>query len=323
MAKKSEGATSSVCREKDEEVVLDAAFLKLMDNFSSTKLFPRPVIKSPEEKTNAENLCEEDIITPLKNFHLRRPFNSRRALKKQKKAGKATNDLNLAVAAGFIHKPVVWPARLKSTSKNSNSKILQPARFSVINLSNDCAEPVEKVLNKKVIKTLQRNTSLDLKKVLSVTKSDNRTQRVFGITEGSCVDETSLPTFLSLREESSDTSKNENNAPTYSDSACFLRFRSPSQHFNPCSPTAQGNLQFNNNNSPVRSKPVENQSLVASVSPSQSALSTSSPDGARMSRTCSHEMRLEETNVNELASYFEDLLHIPRKMSTMAEMMYA
>ena len=45
---------------------------------------------------------------------------------------------------------------------------------------------------------------------------------------------------------------------------------------------------------------------------------------AGMGRSCSQEVRdMEDTNVNELASYLEDLLHIPRKMSTMAEMMYA
>uniref|UniRef100_A0A0B6Y963 Oxidative stress-responsive serine-rich protein 1 n=1 Tax=Arion vulgaris TaxID=1028688 RepID=A0A0B6Y963_9EUPU len=42
-----------------------------------------------------------------------------------------------------------------------------------------------------------------------------------------------------------------------------------------------------------------------------------------VNHSSSMEARPEETNVNELASYFEDLVHIPRKMSTMAEMMYA
>lgn len=35
------------------------------------------------------------------------------------------------------------------------------------------------------------------------------------------------------------------------------------------------------------------------------------------------EMGMDESNVNELASYLDDFLHIPKKMSIMAEMMYA
>lgn len=38
--------------------------------------------------------------------------------------------------------------------------------------------------------------------------------------------------------------------------------------------------------------------------------------------SCSQQARLDDMTVNELAGYFEDFVHIPKKMSTMAEMMY-
>lgn len=41
-----------------------------------------------------------------------------------------------------------------------------------------------------------------------------------------------------------------------------------------------------------------------------------------LERSCSQEARLDEMSVNELAAYFEDFIYIPKKMSSMAEMMY-
>ena len=38
--------------------------------------------------------------------------------------------------------------------------------------------------------------------------------------------------------------------------------------------------------------------------------------------SCSQEARLDDTSVDDLAGYFDDFVHIPKKMSTMAEMMY-
>lgn len=38
--------------------------------------------------------------------------------------------------------------------------------------------------------------------------------------------------------------------------------------------------------------------------------------------SCSQEARLDDLTVNELAGYFEDFVYIPKKMSSMAEMMY-
>ena len=38
--------------------------------------------------------------------------------------------------------------------------------------------------------------------------------------------------------------------------------------------------------------------------------------------TCSQQARMDDLSVDELAGYFEDFVYIPRKMSSMAEMMY-
>lgn len=39
-------------------------------------------------------------------------------------------------------------------------------------------------------------------------------------------------------------------------------------------------------------------------------------------QSCSQQARLDDLSVDELAGYFEDYVHIPKKMSSMAEMMY-
>lgn len=52
-----------------------------------------------------------------------------------------------------------------------------------------------------------------------------------------------------------------------------------------------------------------------------------SENGAALSTTCSHQARMSaappcDVTIDELASYFETFVHIPKKMSSMAEMMY-
>ena len=60
-----------------------------------------------------------------------------------------------------------------------------------------------------------------------------------------------------------------------------------------------------------------------------SACNTSSLENSKcrnsdqyLERSCSQEARLDDMSVNELACYFDDFLYIPKKMSSMAEMMY-
>ena len=53
---------------------------------------------------------------------------------------------------------------------------------------------------------------------------------------------------------------------------------------------------------------------------SQPASSKYSPGDVDLS--CSQEAQIDDWSVNELAGYFEDFVYIPKKMSSMAEMMY-
>ncbi|XP_005104904.1 uncharacterized protein LOC101857738 [Aplysia californica] len=344
MGNRSKEMASGMPTEKHQEPVFDAAFSRLMDNFSSTRLFSPSAVAVSGVKPSAERLGEDDIVSPLKHLHLRQPINSKRTPRKLRRKGKTFNDLNLSVAAGFVHRPVVWPARLKSSAASTASKILRPARLSVLDSSlSGCNKEtvektdVEKVLNKDVLAALQENTALDLKDVSSVQgklsgrlpKSEKGAVRVFGITEGACASKNQAQTFLSLSEHcpSKESGKGQKSALACHSSDGFLKFRSTSQHFPVCSPSpVERGFSQSDNPAPGGSQTqdgVHIRGLNSAPSQLQSAASSSGTEGALVTRSCSHEMRLEETNVNELASYFEDLLHIPRKMSTMAEMMYA
>lgn len=57
--------------------------------------------------------------------------------------------------------------------------------------------------------------------------------------------------------------------------------------------------------------------------PSQPAGKRQCTESVKKGTSCSQEARLDDLSVNELASYFEVFIHIPKKMSYMAEMMYA
>lgn len=53
-----------------------------------------------------------------------------------------------------------------------------------------------------------------------------------------------------------------------------------------------------------------------------SGASTSQSGECGVEISCSQEARLDDTSVDDLAGYFDDFVHIPKKMSSMAEMMY-
>jgi len=55
---------------------------------------------------------------------------------------------------------------------------------------------------------------------------------------------------------------------------------------------------------------------------SDSAVGAASDEDQFLEKSCSQEARLDDMTVNELACYFDDFVHIPKKMSSMAEMMY-
>lgn len=54
--------------------------------------------------------------------------------------------------------------------------------------------------------------------------------------------------------------------------------------------------------------------------PNNVSSAVKTPPGSDL--TCSQQARMDDTTVDELAGYFDNLVYIPRKMSLMAEMMY-
>lgn len=55
--------------------------------------------------------------------------------------------------------------------------------------------------------------------------------------------------------------------------------------------------------------------------------STQRAESSNVNTSCSHQARMSvappcDVTIDELASYFETFVHIPKKMSSMAEMMY-
>lgn len=61
-------------------------------------------------------------------------------------------------------------------------------------------------------------------------------------------------------------------------------------------------------------------SLPAPACPPTVGSAIKTPTGPDL--TCSQQARMDDTTVDELAGYFDNLVYIPRKMSVMAEMMY-
>ncbi len=79
--------------------------------------------------------------------------------------------------------------------------------------------------------------------------------------------------------------------------------------------------------SPQRNKGLDERKRKAKTPPSPEPSDTNpcpvhTGSCTRLAHSCSQEARLDEFSVEELASYFEDFVYIPKKMSTMAEMMY-
>jgi len=308
---------------KGQEYVFDTAFSSLMQDFESAKLSsPPPVILTDEKQTStfSEGQGDDDIIATLKHFHIQNPAESKYARKKKKRK-RTSNELNLSVAAGFIQRPVVWPARLSAPSSVSVSKnFLHPARLSSVFSLSQCSKglckksSLEKTLDKKVIALLKKNTALDLNSVPvhEKQKKDQSLLTIFGDAACSADDVKQCSSFSSLN-ASTKAKKQKCDTP-------FSDFKNSASTFTSFSSDNEGSGSSHSN------------MLFASFQSRNSSsdnifyrpLSSAAPsDDITLARSCSHEVRLEETNVNELASYFDDLLHLPRPMSTMAEMMYA
>lgn len=77
---------------------------------------------------------------------------------------------------------------------------------------------------------------------------------------------------------------------------------------------ASSSPALNNNNNNTSPTPIQSQSTCCAVQ--ARLLLTDGPPNASNSQTS------DDTSMDELASYFDLFVHIPKKMSQMAEMMY-
>lgn len=68
--------------------------------------------------------------------------------------------------------------------------------------------------------------------------------------------------------------------------------------------------------------PVQQTAAAKDVDSSEASVSGNVVPYPVMERSCSQQARMDDVTMDELAGYFENYVYIPRKMSTMAEMMY-
>ncbi|RUS85928.1 hypothetical protein EGW08_006331 [Elysia chlorotica] len=355
------------------EDVSDAIISKLLKDFTSAELFPQSGdVNGTKASAAKDDRAWAEVIESLKHLHVKRPgFKKHRRAKKYSQARRGSpNLLNLAIAAGNLQKPILWPARLNCDCKKSSTTLLNPSKLKVYGskstysfrdvpslqdkkplLGETCCLCKDQYSNKEHlgskhqfpdvvfghrshVSNLSFN-SLCHEQSSSKTSSDGET--VSPKQEGAFA---CGPTSLRVR-----PSNDRQQHHTFSGQQLFTN--NPLNQLPPSdllcssgSPTHHLPRATNMCTPAIYAKPSTTTSSATAVPVASCASSSSShrplqhPASATsgqmtssltsMGRSCSQAVRdMEDTNVNELASYLEDLLHIPKKMSTMAEMMYA
>ncbi|XP_059155189.1 oxidative stress-responsive serine-rich protein 1-like [Physella acuta] len=304
--------------------VFDVAITKLLKDFTSAELLPQEA--EPSSSDDNKNSKFDHVISSMKCLHLRKPKLARYQRQCVVRKKGLSNTLNLAVAANSVQRPIVWPARLSSQDRKSSSAVLYPPRLDIAGT--------------KSALTCTHQTKLAEK---SLTKEPKSEQKIFGSCQSSLLSFTSLSESRAEKcQEKGDNSpagacsnlltKRHTTGPLppakHARTSCnrtdtspqrFSGYRSSSSS---TTTTSSQNFSGYRSSSPGTTAAPDGLESLSALSAQLTAIQSSQPDGA-FSRSCSQEMRMEETNVNELASYLEDFLHIPRKMSSMAEMMYA
>ncbi|GFN94122.1 oxidative stress-responsive serine-rich protein 1 [Plakobranchus ocellatus] len=350
--KDSRSQSNGICKQPRRENVSDAVISKLLKDFTSAELFPQSTDQlQPKALINKSDCSWNEVITSFKHLHVRRPDQKRRrrARKHLQHSKKSAYLLNLAIAAGNFQRPIVWPSRLNCDCKKSSASLLNPSRLKVdVNHARSLKGNSSKICN---------HTSLSYDSYCSCKGTSNRgeksnEQHISSTPFGHASSISDL-TFSSLCRQKTfpKTEKeglSESKASANIDEHPQSRYFAGKQLFTnsvlvplslpelPLTGTPLDSQMAGNTGAPaIYAKPSVSTSLTSFVpctSSSSTRLhfdSTSLPtqpasSSAGLGRSCSQEVReMEDTNVNELASYLEDLLHIPRKMSSMAEMMYA
>ncbi|KAI8786611.1 protein hunchback [Biomphalaria glabrata] len=338
-----ETSSEPVLKPGEGKDVSDIAISRLLKDFNSAELLSQTPDNTPKgDATNPNQETKyEAVVSSLKCLHLRRPFLAKERKKITLKRKNLQNNLNLAVAASHYQKPIVWPAKLSSHCKKENSHLLNPPRLEIpqdyLNKgSNPKCEVTAGEKNPINATIFGSIASLDYSKFsfnsLSEQLPSGQESDIFKNKSGNvCSSSTSNESVSTSKRHSSGSlppskipkiNTTGDNLPLFS---AYGEYRSlvseESEHLLPLTCITSLRAEAAN------SSPSQPSSSLLVSEASQSASSTSAsvhspPNEVSINRSCSQEMRMEETNVNELASYFEDLLHIPRKMSIMAEMMY-
>lgn len=302
-----------------------------------------------------ENSCPasgyENVVLSMKDLHLQRPvFTKPRKVCPIKKRT-SSNTLNIAVAASGFQRPIVWPARLANHTERISSHILRPSRFrlakkdavdretkstkatflSKVALNSETSEGQQDCVFGSVSRVDYSSLSFSRLNRQATQSPEKSNVEGFGSCSTASHHETADDALTRYKHQSNVDAVSAKFAmapmedgETGTCQRVFSDYRSPGCAFSYRPSELSGTVQSSRQEVKIPPAPSGLETLASLQSalavPSQ-AVSQGFPESIR--RSGSQDVVQEEANVNELASYFEDLLHIPRKMSSMAEMMYA
>ncbi|CAL1544332.1 unnamed protein product [Lymnaea stagnalis] len=336
--------------------VFDVAISKLLKDFTSAELLSQ----TPETSSSTINPNQDTkydcVVSSLKCLHLRRPIPAKQRKMCVLKKKRLSNSLNLAVAASHFQKPIVWPAKLSGGHcKKTQSHLLYPPRLDI---NKNLLPGSSSVIAPKGSKSESKPTNVMCENehaIFGCSSSELSMLSFSNLCEKNDLEQSSVVDLKNLETSSTNDSSSSTSSLakrhstgadppakfaktvkgadksgsveyTFSDYRRTLPRKSSVHHCHR-SPTKFSSWKTAGQSSGGASaEPVTASSEVETSSNLPllpHSIQNTPLEGSSINRSCSLEMRMEETNVNELASYFEDLLHIPRKMSTMAEMMYA
>ncbi|KAL3867647.1 hypothetical protein ACJMK2_040520 [Sinanodonta woodiana] len=187
-----------------------------------------------------------------------------------------------------LSKPVIREARLKIHHSEKDCKqVIRAAKLKLHKLGKKPVKKDKAILNPTQIPGLPSNI---------------KSLPVFG--SGIKLNSRGALGFADV--DSAKRKASTDSIPTYS----FTGFQTPDLKRGKVSPTSDSSER-------------KSDSLLDEVLPAREQTTLSRQESVySVEQSCSQQARLEETSVNELACYFEEFVHIPKKMSTMAEMMY-
>lgn len=265
-------------------------------------------------------LCDPQPDGGQSNSHSEPLYHCHRHRRKKSKSTSVRNSLNLAHAAG-VRKPVLREPKLlfPVDVKGKKVPVLRASCLKVASKA-DVSQGIPSVFTDTVASASYTNatatTSFSVSSTVVSSQSPCEQSGAVRATAVFMLASTGHRTCfssLSSSVSSKDREKPAESVPQFNGYRDNMR---PSSVFTPRLP----NLVLPAGNT-LSTSPVSAQESIASPPPT--VVSSAARLDLTMDRSCSQEARLDEMSVNELAAYFEDFIHIPKKMSSMAEMMYA